>query len=87
MSRYVSEKEFKKCLAYVAEHPEDVEKLSNSLDNGCPYVEIPDKHGALVEKTEITREMVHLINDKGEHFLALKVEDYNNLPVILEASE
>ena len=62
-------------------------KDTEGVHPDCPIIgEIPDKHGALVDKTELTRKMVHLVNDKGEHFFALKVEDYNNLPVILEAS-
>lgn len=54
----------------------------------CPIKgEIPDKHGELVEKTAITEKMLTLENKKGEKFFAIKVEDYNNLPVILEANK
>ena len=53
----------------------------------CPIKgEIPDEHGDLIEKTEISKGLL-IENSNGEKFFAIRVEDYNNMPVVVEASK
>ena len=56
--RYVSEKDFIQAVRYVAEHPEDVEEVANSLDDGCPYITVTDKHGRLIDADALKDELL-----------------------------
>lgn len=61
--------------------------LSNQRQEGCPLVEIPEKHGRIVDLDKV---LGWLINEDGSLSITTCAEIDNalkNVPVILEASE
>lgn len=85
--RYIPQEQFNACIRYVAVHPEEVEKLVDSTNDGCPYIELPDTHGRIVDLDKV---LDWLINDKRCFSMAMsaKVDKaLSDAPVILEATK
>ena len=85
--KYIPQEQFNACIRYVAVHPEDVEKLVDSTNDGCPYIELPENHGRIVDLDKV---LDWLINEDGRFSMAMSAKIDNalkNAPVILEASK
>lgn len=84
--KYIPQEQFNACIRYVAVHPEDVEKLVDSTNDGCPYIELPDNHGRIVDLDKV---IDWLINEKRVFSMAMSakvVKALADAPVIIKAS-
>ena len=66
---------------------DSVHDFHNTRHPKCPILgKMPDKYKDLVEKIELSKGLL-LENSKGEKFFAIKVEDYNNIPIIVKGND
>lgn len=60
----------------------------HSIPNECPLVELPEKHGRLVDADDVKTTIKNLESYFDEHLIALLFDEIDkNVPTVIEAEE